>query len=412
MKNYWDKSNIYDSFNRLYNYVIKHDYTGIDVFDGLNSKLFKDTPLYKSKLFRLALIQFCKRSPVNFRKLLLVSPGFNPKAGALFLLGNLNMYKATNDDQYKNEAERLFYKLKETHIHRYKGISWGYNFEWQARAFFVPIDTPNIVTTVYVGKALLEYYNIFQDKESLELAVQAAEFILNEMIKFEDENKLCFGYIPEEDAEVHNANLLAASFLSSLNQYIKIPDLDKKIIKSLNFSISDINKDGSWPYGTKPFHRWVDNFHTAFNIESLINIKENLNLIDLTRVIDKVTDFYFDELFTNEGMPKYYNNNLYPVDIHVIAEAIILINRLKLFKITNNQEKIAKIEKKLLELINVFQDKKGYFYYQKGKYFWNKTPYIRWAQAWMFYALSDIILFEKLYSNNPNELSQTQVYNL
>jgi hypothetical protein len=34
------------------------------------------------------------------------------------------------------------------------------------------------------------------------------------------------------------------------------------------------------------------------------------------------------------------------------------------------------------------QDEKGYFYYQKGRWITNKIPYIRWSQAWMFYALS------------------------
>ncbi len=34
------------------------------------------------------------------------------------------------------------------------------------------------------------------------------------------------------------------------------------------------------------------------------------------------------------------------------------------------------------------QDKKGYFYYQKYRFYKIKIPYIRWSQAWMFYALT------------------------
>jgi hypothetical protein len=34
------------------------------------------------------------------------------------------------------------------------------------------------------------------------------------------------------------------------------------------------------------------------------------------------------------------------------------------------------------------QDKEGYFYYQKRKYFTNKISYMRWTQAWMFFALT------------------------
>ena len=38
--------------------------------------------------------------------------------------------------------------------------------------------------------------------------------------------------------------------------------------------------------------------------------------------------------------------------------------------------------------IENMQSDKGYFYYQINKYFSSKIPYMRWAQAWMFYALS------------------------
>lgn len=388
-----------NSFQKLFDYVKNNNYEGIDLFDGLNSKLFKNTFLYKNSLlsryFRLALIQFCKLSPINFRKILLIPKGFNPKAGALFLLGNLNMFIATNDKQYKEEAQKLYSRLKKVSIKRVKGIGWGYNFDWQARAFFVPEGTPNTVTSVFVGKAMIEYYRIFQDAEALRLAEQIAEFLINEMIITENENSLCFGYIPNENAEVHNANLLAASFLSSLEKNINSQKFRDKIIKSVNFSTADIDENGAWAYGTKPFHRWVDNFHTAFNIESLIDIRDNLNLTTLDPIIAKITDYYLDNLFTEEGLPKYYNNKIYPIDIHVIAEVIIVLSKIKASRISYNKIKIAEIEQQILKCIKLFQDKKGYFYYQRHVHIWNKIPYIRWGQAWMFFGLSKIIFEDK-----------------
>jgi len=386
MANYLD-----NIFQNLYTYVKKNNYEGIDLFDGLNSRLFKNTPFYKSKYFRLALIQFCKLSPINLRKILLVPKGFNPKAGALFLLGHLNMFKATNENLHKEEAQELFTRLKDLLIKREKGIGWGYNFDWQARAFYVPIGTPNVVTSVYVGKALLEYYEVFEDSEALELAKEIAEFITNEMIIFENEKDLCFRYIPSETTEVHNANLLAASFLSSIDKHTGSNIFREKIIKSVNFSISYINEDGSWPYGTQPFHKWVDNFHTAFNIESLIDIRDNSDLANLNPTIGKVTKYYLDNLFTDKGLAKYYNDKLYPIDIHVIAESLIALNKIKVSKITCDEIKLAYIEQQILNQAKSFQDKKGYFYFQKHKHFWNKTPYIRWGQAWMFFAISNLV---------------------
>lgn len=376
-----------NNFEKLFDYVIQNNYEGYDLFDGLNSKIFKPSLFYKSSFFKLALIQFCKLSPINFRPLLFVPKSFNPKGGALFLLGNLNKFKSTGEEKYKLEAQKLYERLKPLAINRERGIGWGYNFDWQARAFYVPIGTPNVVTSVYVGFALIEYYKLFNDSEALEMAKQVCEFILNEMILFEDEKNLCFRYIPEKDAEVHNANLLAASFLATIEKYFPSDDVKNKITKSVNFSISDINEDGSWAYGTKPFHRWVDNFHTAFNLESLINIRNNLNLPELNETIEKVLDYYLKNLFTDKGLPKYYNNKLYPIDIHVIAETMVVLNKIKTAQIEYDENKFACIENSLIKLVKQFQNKKGYFYFQKQEYYWNKIPYIRWAQAWMFYAL-------------------------
>lgn len=369
--------NYKEHFDRLFEYVKSEDYKGYDLFDGLNSKLFRHTFLYKSRFFRLCLIQFCKRSSINFRKILFVDKSFNPKGGALFLMGLLNMFEKTGEEIYKIETLKIFDRLKNCAIKREKGIGFGYNFDWQARAFFVPQGTPNVVTSVFVGEAFLRYFSLFKDQSAYDLAKNIAEFIVNEMILKETDDELCFCYIPQKDAEVHNANLLAAKYLSNFDGY------ENLIEKSVKFSTKDINPDGSWAYGTKPFHRWVDNFHTAFNIESLSKICLN------NEILQNVTDYFVENLFDETGLPKYYNNKLYPIDVHVIAEDLIVIKSLlKNLKIP----KIALITEKLNLLIEEFQDKKGYFYYQKSKKYLCKIPYIRWNQAWMFYALSVAIL--------------------
>ena len=42
-------------------------FVGYDPFDGLNSEVLKASGLDRFPLFRLAWIQFFKRSPINFR---------------------------------------------------------------------------------------------------------------------------------------------------------------------------------------------------------------------------------------------------------------------------------------------------------------------------------------------------------
>lgn len=376
----------------LLGYVSARNYEGVDLFDGLNSLLFRATPLYKSRLFRLALIQFCKQSPINFRKLFMVPGGFNPKGGALFLMGHLHLLRAVGGEIYNNDAYILYQRLKRVCIRRSHGNAWGYNFDWQARAFYVPQGTPNLVTSVYVGRALLAYYQQFHDPEALSLALGVSEFLLEEMVKFENAKFICFNYIPGKDAEVHNANLLGAAYLAQTLPYF--PEerqelIREKILKSVRFSLLDIGDDGSWPYGTMPFHRWVDNFHTAFNIESLITISVQLQSDEFLPVLKQVIDYYLTHLFTEDGTPKYYNNKLFPIDVHVLAETLVLFKALRENGLTWQPERLAQIESRLLELTSLFQDAKaGFFYYQKLQRGWNRIPYMRWGQAWMFYALS------------------------
>ena len=83
---------IINSFNKLKTYCEKEQFKGWDPYDGLNSKLFRATPLRKSALFRLIQIQTFKRNPINLRKLFLIKKDYNPKALGLFLTTYANLY--------------------------------------------------------------------------------------------------------------------------------------------------------------------------------------------------------------------------------------------------------------------------------------------------------------------------------
>ena len=134
----------------LQNYCQNKNYKGWDLFDGLNSRILKHSPFYRSRTLRLSWIQFFKRSPINFRKFALVPKVHNAKGLALFVSGLISSGKM-------EEAKTLLDLLKGMTCFGYAGSSWGYNFDWQARAFHVPVGKPNMVTTVFVANAFLDY---------------------------------------------------------------------------------------------------------------------------------------------------------------------------------------------------------------------------------------------------------------
>src|SRR5512139_2210165 len=78
---------------KLLAYCQANDWAGYDPYDALNSKIFETLPFLDFRLFRLGLTQLLKRSPVNFRPLLLIPKTQNPKAIALFLMAFLKLKK-------------------------------------------------------------------------------------------------------------------------------------------------------------------------------------------------------------------------------------------------------------------------------------------------------------------------------
>ena len=103
--------------------------------------------------------------------------------------------------------------------------------------------------------------------------------------------------------------------------------------------------------------------------------------------LDKVFDYYIKTILTEEGIPRYYNNSTYPIDIHSSAQLVITLS--KLDKIEDYNQLVDKV---LNWTIENMQSDKGYFYYQINKYFSSRISYMRWAQAWMFYAFSEYLL--------------------
>src|SRR6187401_844551 len=127
---------VISSFQKLKDYCEKEQYKGWDPYDGLNSSLFNALPLIRNNRFcKLAWIQFFKRSPVNFRQITGVKKDFNTKGLALFLSGYCNLYKIDREQGNLNRIIFLANKLIELQNRTFSGSSWGYNFDWQARAF-------------------------------------------------------------------------------------------------------------------------------------------------------------------------------------------------------------------------------------------------------------------------------------
>lgn len=379
---------ITSSFSQLKAYCEQEEFKGYDPYDGLNSKLFNAIPLVsKNRIARLAWIQTFKRSPVNFRKITGIKKDYNPKALGLFLSGYCNLYTSDPKQEYLDKIYFFAAQLQELQSTKWSGACWGYNFDWQSRAFFQPKHTPTVVASVFIASALLDAYEITKEEQLLKTARSTCNFILKDLNRTKDNNgNFSFSYSPLDTSVVFNASLLGSRLLARVYSFTKEKLLIDEAKKSVEFCCQYQQSDGSWAYGTLPFHQWVDNFHTGYNLECIADYMKYSGDLSYNSHLQKGFEYYIQTFFTKEGIPKYYSNAVYPIDIHAPAQMVVTIAKLDQFE----KHKIL-VDKVLSWTIKNMQSNKGYFYYQTNKYFSSKISYMRWAQAWMFYALSTYI---------------------
>lgn len=387
---------IVTSFNLLKNYCEQEAFKGYDPYDGLNSKLFRAIPaVSKNRYARLLWIQTFKRSPVNLRAITGVKKEYNPKALGLFLSGYCNLYQTKPDQKYLDKIYFFAARLLELQNTQWSGACWGYNFDWQARAFFQPKNTPTVVASVFIASAFLDAYEITKDEALLKTARSTCNFILKDLNRTADaKGNFAFSYSPLDTSVVFNASLLGSRLLARVYSFTKEKELIDEAKKSVEFCCNFQKPEGSWSYGTLPFHQWIDNFHTGYNLECIADYMKYSGDELYKNNVAKGFEYYINTFFTEEGIAKYYNNTVYPVDIHAPAQMIITLAKLDKFKAYKN------VADKVMEwTIKNMQSPQGYFYYQVNKYFSSKISYMRWAQAWMFYALSTYINLESSEQN-------------
>lgn len=367
----------------LEKWVSDRGYRGYDPYDGMRSRILKIIPL-PGKYAKIAWIQFFKKCPVNLRPLFLIPTGINPKGMGLFLSSYVYLYRTAGEQRWLDKARSIAGWLLSHSSPGYPGRSWGYNFDWQSRAFFVPAGMPTIVNTSFIGHGFLDLYEVTQDKRWLNVGIQACEFILAGLNRFEDGQRLCFSYTPLDHTRVHNANLLGASLIARTARLSGTRDWDDTIDRAAKYSIEHQRADGSWLYADSGYQNWIDSFHTGFNLMSLRHIMDYRRSDYVMNSITMGEKYYAENFFLEDGTPKYYHDRLHPIDVHSPAMAI------KYFSSIDPYRELAM--KVYRWMVANMHTKNGSFIFQINKRLTNRIPYMRWGQAWAMYGLTSYYL--------------------
>jgi hypothetical protein len=331
-------------------------------------------------------VQVLKRLPWNLRPALRIPKTYNAKAMGLFLASYLRKFVLSGEERDRAQIRWLTNWLMENRCAGFHGPCWGYPFDWPNRSAFIPAGTPNVVTTCFIAKAFLDVHRFLHEGSALEVAAGACRFILNDLYRHEDQTGICFSYTPLDRRRVHNANLLAASVLAEAGVAAGVSDWREVSRAAVRFTLARQRSDGSFPYGEAATEGWVDNFHTGFVIDCLEDVQRVQPEDSIELALCKAVTFYRDKLFLTDGIPKHRVARLYPVNVHSVAQGILTFSRLAV----RRQENLRMAERIACWGIKEMQDPQGYFYFEIRNGSKNKIPYMRWGQAWMMRALTEL----------------------
>ena len=376
---------IEESLKRLQEYAESQDYRGYDPYDGLNSPLFKLPLLRSSKLIRFGTQQLIKRLPLNLRPLLFIPKGLNPVTLGLFTQGYACLIKGypEKEEIYRERISYLITKLEELIPPGFSGACWGYDFDWEARQAKIPAYQPTVVATGIITNALFIAWKNTGIEKCSELVKSAASFIIHDLYRSFEGNSFCFSYSPFDKQRVFNASMKGVRLLAQAYSITGDQTMKELARNAVDFIIQHQNNDGSWRYSLAISGDWVDNYHTGYVLDCL---DEYIKLTGDHTYKENLLNgfrFYENHFIAKEGIPRFYSTNTYPIDCTAASQTILSLCR---FGDIDLATVVA------VWMIKNMQAAEGSFYFRKYQYFTERTPFMRWSNAWMFAALASLLV--------------------
>jgi len=376
---------ISNHLQKVETWVEEHGYKGYDPFDGLLSFL---RPLAFRNLFAERILQQAVRQcPVNLRPLLGVKAQESPIARGYMAWGYLRRYTLTKDPHYRRKAVECLDWLRNNKSPHYENYSWGNDFDYVSRGGCIPKFEPTIVWTSLIGQVFLDAYEIFDDDHYLNIAGGICDWIMD-LPREKTAAGTCLSYVAGEQLSIHNSNMLGAAMLARTAKFTGRTDALRIAEDAMEYSCARQQPDGSWYYGDDIKYHWIDNFHTAYNLESLKCYTENTGDKTYENNLKLGFQFFKGHFFKKNGMPKYYYNRTYPVDIQCAAQAIETLA--DFFKYDDSSLTSAlQVAKWVIK--NMYGEKGCFHYRLYPLNFKVKIPMIHWGQATTYKAFAGLM---------------------
>jgi hypothetical protein len=383
-----ESSNLTQALQALRTWIETRQFAGYEPFDLLNSPYLSGAWARKT-LPAILLIQAGKRfAGLRLRQTLKIPPSRNPKALGLCLSAYCDLAQAGYD--VSGEGAWLKSELIRLRSPDEADYGWGYDWDYVSlRGTRLPAYAPNCIASYFCGTAMLDLHRVFADSGALEIAESVARFLATRLNRsFESPEELCFSYTPGDKTQIYNSSSLAAVFLARIGSLRENQEYLSLAHRAMVFLQRRQLETGGWYYGRLRRQHWIDGFHTSYNVCALLDYQRITGDRSCKEAMLLGHRYYKANFFTDDGAPKYFHNQTFPIDIHACSQAILHFIA------------FSSIDPHALELASRTFDwtmrnmvaPDGAFYYQRHRLWTNRARYMRWGQAWMLRALAKLLL--------------------
>jgi hypothetical protein len=369
-------------------WIEKREYAGFEPYDLLNSP-YLQRDWIRNRFLAAFVIQVGRRwGGLTLRKLLHIPPSLNPKALSLCLLAYCDLQQLGYECRSRIDAvKEWLVKLRSINQEYY---CWGYDWDFVSlRGSTLPKFQPNCIATYFCARALHQVGLIFGDSQATAMAASACEFLVRTLKRsVETDNWVCFSYTPTDCTRIYNNSALAGALMAQLAIGTKRDEYLSLSRRSMRYLADHQRTDGSWTYGDARSQQWIDGFHSAYNLCALLDYRSATSDTSFDQAIHKGYEFYKQEFIRKDGAPNYSVSSRYPIDVHSCSQAILTFCRFEAI----DPQALSFAERTARWTIQHMQSADGAFFYQIRRLRVDRTPYMRWGQAWMFHALSRLQL--------------------
>ena len=384
-----------DVLDDVLEYARVRDYNGWDYGDGLSSRVLHSLP--DNLVLNLAVQEFIKRSPVNVRPLFRVEQRRNFKGIALFAMANRTRAQLAQwfdgdrpAETYLEDAESLTRWLVDNQVEGFSGFGGSHRHRIQHPSGrsgpreTIP-NSPNLVSTSFGVKALLAGAEF--DSSYPDIARTAVDLAVDDLDYRPVGNGAVMDYYQShpKDSYTLNAVALGARYFVELYDEFGDDELLERAEAVYDYIASTQTERGGWYYRepSTASHLSMDNHHNGFIVECFQRYE---NIVGSGRYDDTLRrglEFYARELFDDDGAPNFDEDNAYPRDIHAAAQGILVFTYAGQYDLAE----------RILDwtLANMYVPDEGRFYFRKHRFYTKRVTLMRWAQAWMAYAIAEYV---------------------